>query len=65
VVAKQDEADLLQRGDGGGNLGEHLRAVALLLDHLGDAVDLSRDPREAAQQVSVARLVGPRGAPTK
>src|SRR5687768_17183412 len=44
VVLEQYGADLLQRRDDAGDLGEDVDAVGLLLDHPLHAADLALDP---------------------
>lgn len=51
VVVEKAEGDALKRGFGSLDLGEHVDAVALFLDHLRDPADLAFDPREAFQQL--------------
>ena len=45
VFVEQGEGDLVERRLGGGDLGEDVDAVALLLDHPLEAADLAGDPR--------------------
>ena len=41
VVVEEPERDLVERGLRGRDLGEHVDAVAVVLDHPPDAADLS------------------------
>ena len=47
VFIEEGEGDLVDCGLGGGDLGEDVDAVALLLDHPFDATDLAGDPAQA------------------
>ena len=55
VLLHQPEADGVQGLGDGGDLGEDVDAVLVLIDHPGDAADLALDPFEP-QEVGV--LVG-------
>ena len=55
VVFEQAEAHGVQRFRGRGDLGEDVDAVLVLLDHAGDAADLTLD---AAQTLQVGVLGG-------
>src|SRR5450830_128136 len=55
VLLEQAESDALQLARCGGDLGQHVDAVLLLIDHPGDAPDLALD---AAEPVQVVDLVG-------
>src|SRR3954447_8681794 len=47
VAVEQPERDLVQRGLDGGDLGQDVDAVAVLVDHARDAADLTLDPGQA------------------
>src|SRR4051794_18332805 len=47
VAVQQAERDLVQRRLDGGDLGQHVDAVAVVLDHARHAADLTLDPGQA------------------
>src|SRR5690606_22263349 len=49
VLVEQAEGDGFQGFRGGGDLGEHVDAVLVGLDHLRDAADLAFDPPQALE----------------
>src|SRR5690606_11868585 len=49
VLVEQAEGDGFQGFRGGGDLGEHVDAVLVGLDHLRDAADLAFDPPKALE----------------
>ena len=57
VIVEQAEGDAVQRGPRRGDLGEHVDAVAVVLDHPLDPADLTLDPAQAAQQLVLGRYV--------
>jgi hypothetical protein len=57
VAVQQPEADLVERCPRGVDLGHDIDAVAVFLDHLGDAPDLTLDPGQTIQQLLLRRRV--------
>jgi hypothetical protein len=57
VVVEEAEGDALQGRFGGLDLGEHVDAVALFLDHPRHPADLAFDPGEAFQQLVLGSAV--------
>ena len=57
VIVEQPEGDLVEGGLHGGDLGEHVDAVAVVLDHALDAADLALDPGEAVEELRLGRRV--------
>ena len=53
VVVEQAERDLVERRLHGGDLGEHVDAVAVLVDHPLDAADLAFDAAQALESWSL------------
>ena len=49
VLVEQAQADGLQRAGDGADLGEHVDAVGVLVDHPRDAADLPLDARHPGQ----------------
>src|SRR4029079_5415402 len=50
-VVEQAERDLVERGLDRAQLGEHVDAVAVLVDHPGDAADLALDARQPGEEL--------------
>src|ERR1700744_4768898 len=57
VVVDQAERDLVERRLDRADLGEHVDAVTLLLDHPRDPPHLPLDPREAFEQRCLVSFV--------
>ena len=57
VLLDQAQADAVERLGGGGDLGEHVDAVLVLLDHPLDPADLALDAAKAAEVVVSAHGV--------
>ena len=53
VMGEQQESELVQRSSQSRDLGEHIDAVALLVDHLLDSADLTRNSGKALLGVGV------------
>src|SRR5215204_2242212 len=51
VVVEQAQRDLVERRLHGGDLGEHVDAVAVVFDHPLDAADRGLDPAEAVEEL--------------
>ena len=51
VVVEQAERDLVERGLDRADLGEHVDAVAVVLDHALDAADLALDAPQALEEL--------------
>jgi hypothetical protein len=49
MVAKDFLLDLVHRSPNGGDLGDHIDAVAILVDHLRDSADLAFDAAQALE----------------
>jgi uncharacterized membrane protein YraQ (UPF0718 family)/YHS domain-containing protein len=61
VVVQEAEGDVVQRGLGGGDLGEDVDAVAVFFDHALDAADLPLDAVQSRQQLVFGGAVATRG----
>ena len=61
VSVEKPERDLVQGRLDGGDLREHVYAVAIILDHLLDAAHLPSDTSEAREQLVLCGLVAPAG----
>src|SRR3954462_2525289 len=66
VVVEQPQRDLVERGLDRGDLGQHIDAVAVLVDHALDAADLALDAAQALAELVLgggvaARLGARRG----
>jgi hypothetical protein len=65
VVAQDLALDLVQRRTDGADLGQHVHAVAVILDHALDAAHLSLDlaqPRQERRVVATVPAFGRRAA---
>jgi hypothetical protein len=51
VIVEQPERDLVERSARGSDLGQHVDAVAVVLDHRLDAPDLTLDPSQPCDQL--------------
>src|SRR4051794_20636518 len=51
VVVEQPQRDLVERGLDRGDLGQHIDAVAVLVDHALDAADLTLDAAQALEEL--------------
>src|SRR5215217_2327500 len=60
VAVQQAERDLVQRRLDGGDLGQDVDAVAVLVDHARDAADLTLDPGQALVELLFAGGVATR-----
>jgi hypothetical protein len=61
VLVEQPQGDLVQRGLDGGDLGEHVDAVAVLVDHLLHAADLPLDAPQSRLKLVLGGAVAARG----
>jgi hypothetical protein len=59
VVVEQTHGHALQRLGDGGDLGEDVDAVPVVLHHLGQPPDLSFHPAEPAQEFVLVHVVLP------
>src|SRR3954454_2215514 len=57
VVVDEPERDLVERRLGGLDLSEHVDAVAVLLDHPGDAADLALRTGQPGEELFLRCLV--------
>ena len=57
VILEHLDPDRLEGGVDGSELGENVDAVAVVLDHLGDASHLPLDPGEPLQELLLVRCV--------
>ena len=60
VAVQQTEGDLVERRLNGGDLGDHIDAVAIVFDHSLDASHLTFDPLQAVEELVFRSAVAAR-----